>query len=78
MSFEAQRNVDCDGAAGRKVETVEEEEFESEVVEAVGAMLWSQGGGITGDPYEWVERDRAEGVVRKRLRMTKRVFDLVD
>ena len=78
LGFEAKRNVDCDAAAGRKVEVVDEEDYESEVAEAVGAMLWSREGGITGDPYKWVEGERAEAVICRRLRISKRTYDLVD
>ena len=78
LGFEAKRNVDCDEAAGRKVDVVEAEDFESVVEEAVGAMLWTPQGGITGDPYKWVEGERAQAVVCRRLRISERTYDLID
>ena len=78
LAFEAQRNIDCDKKAGRKVKEVESSDYVDEVDEAVGVQLWCEEGGITGAPYEKMMEDEAEEIVKKRLKMSRRAFEEVD
>ena len=78
LTFEAQRNVDCDAEAGQKVKEVEKREYNDEVALEVGALLWCSRGGITGDPYKWMLEQEAQTIVQKRLKMSERAFNEID
>ena len=78
LTFEAQRNVDCDAKAGQKVKEVEKREYTDEVAPEVGALLWCSRGGITGGPYKWMLEQEAQTIVQKRLKMSERVFNEID
>ena len=41
-------------------------------------MLWTDQGGVTEDPYVWFMEKEARVVLRNRLKMTDRIFGMVD
>ena len=42
------------------------------------AMLWSDQGGVTEDPYAWCMERVAEDAIPKRLRMNRGQFQMID
>ena len=67
-----------DEIVGEKVKEVVEKNYIETVNEEVKVMLWCSEGGITGDPYKWMMEQRAEEVVRRRLRLSGSAFSEVD
>ena len=78
LPYKAKKNVDCDGVA--KVEVVEAtgNEYLERIPDGVEAMLWTRWGGLTRDPYNWVMIGKAEGAVKKRLKLNDRAYSRID
>ena len=79
LSFQGKLNVDCDKAAKRATKEIPEgTNTIDELRRGVEAMVWTEQGGLTVDPYAWFSEKVAKEVVKKRLKMTDRIFEMVD
>ena len=71
--------MDCDLAAKAATRGLTKgRDTISSLNRGVEAMLWTEQGGITEDPYVWFMEREARNIVRKRLKTTDRIFSMVD
>ena len=69
--------MDCDEAAKRAMRGATGSEYVHRLSEEVCAMLWSEMGGLTTDPYDWIMMRRAREVVMMKFKINVRAYELV-
>lgn len=77
LAFEERRNVDCDGAANDKAGRAKIRRYVSTLEPGVEAMLWTDQGGLTEEPYDWLMEREAKTEICRRLKISGRVYGII-